>query len=581
MPKLTTLLRRRGWRHAGSVLAAVSALGLSSGQLSSQTAGQLTEGSYAPPAQALRGSLVFSGAPGLKAPPGADKLSIQLSGLSVEGGLAGTEAALSRLRARLTGKRIAVSEIFAAAGQFETDLATAGYVLARVVIPAQTLVDGGNLKLTVIDGFIEAIDAAAVPAPLRARIERLTNPLIERQGLTLAQLERSLLLAGDTYGVALGSALSTGQRPGGTVIILNPQFRRVTGFVGFDNTLSKDLGRLNFSSGVELNGYLGMGDVFYLRASGHPAFGSDGYFSGSPTIRTLAAGGVVPVGTSGLTFSLEVADSRTRNDTGAVTTSSAFTRYTARLTYPWIRSTKRNVTFGLALDAQEDKQDLVGIAEFYHERSRVLRFSVDSQWQLSTGGNLVIGANFSHGLDALGAGSLAEAETLLPWSRDGAEAEFNKLEVNVAFSKALAENWGILVQGRAQTSFGKPMLSNEQFGIAATDALSPLSQGAVSGDSGWVLRAEASRSFAANVGGLPLVTSPYVFASVGEVFLARPTADEFRRQGATAFGLGVDLTMIRDPRFSSASLRAEYGKAQLDEGGSSSERLTLVGSFRF
>lgn len=581
MPVRTNSPYRRLMRYTAHVMAV--ALGLSlSVQANAQTAGQLAESSYAPPAQALRGSLVFSGAPGLKAPPGSDRLSIQLSGLSISGGLAGTEAAQARLRERLLNKRIAVSEIFAAAGEYEAALASSGYVLARVVIPAQTLVDGGALKITVVDGFIEAIDAAAVPEQLRRRLGQMTGRLVDRQGLTLAELERSLLLAGDTYGVALGSALSTGQRSGGTVIILNPQFRRVTGFVGFDNTLSKDLGRLNVSSGVEFNGFLGMGDVFYLRASGHPDIGN--YFSDLPTIRTLAAGGVVPIGASGLTASLEVADSRTHNDAGPVATSSTFTRYTMRLTYPWIRSTKRNVTFGVALDAQEDTQNLITTAgpfELYSDRTRVLRFSVDSQFQLASGGNLVLGASYSRGLDAFGARGLDDLAPGSFLSRQGADAEFNKLEVNAAFSKALAENWGMLVQGRAQTSFGKAMLSNEQFGIASTDALSPMSQGAVSGDSGWIVRAEVSRSFGTSVGGMPLVTSPYVFGAVGEVFLANPTPGEFRRLGASAYGLGVELALIRDPRFSSASLRAEYGQASVDEGGTSSERLTLVGSFRF
>ncbi|HWL56718.1 MAG TPA: ShlB/FhaC/HecB family hemolysin secretion/activation protein, partial [Paracoccus sp. (in: a-proteobacteria)] len=84
-----------------------------------QTASQVTKPSYQPPLQRMTGSLVFSGAPGLAAPEGADRLSVQLSGVSVDGALPGGEAAVDRMRQRLTGKRVPVSEIFTAASDLE------------------------------------------------------------------------------------------------------------------------------------------------------------------------------------------------------------------------------------------------------------------------------------------------------------------------------------------------------------------------------------------------------------------------------------------------------------------------------
>lgn len=549
-----------------------------------QTAGQITEDDYSPPLQRMTGSLVFSGAPGLAAPAGADRLSIQLSDVSLQGALPGTGAETEALRRRLTGKRIAVSEIFAAAADLEAAYAREGYVLARVVIPAQTLVDGGALRLSVVNGFVEKIDTAAVPPALRGRIAGLTDPLIGRPGLRMNEIERRLLLAGDVFGVALGSALSQGGEPGGTVIILDPQFRSTTGFVGFDNTYSDRLGPLNLSAGVELNGWLGRGEVFYFRASGNPGGGSDGWFSENPRLRTIAGGAVFPIGNDGLTFGIEAANSRTKPETSGATTTSEFERVSLRLFYPVIRTVKRNLSVQAALDIQSDRQDLVtGIGDFglYLDKTRVLRLSADAFRQFDDGGALDAGIILSAGFDGLGARSAADVGLGVPLSRDGADADFRKLEVSFRYRRPLAGNWGISLSGQAQTSFGEPLLSGEQFGITTSQGLSAFDQGDLSGDSGWLVRGEVSRSFQTEAYGKPLLINPYLFAAAGEVKLENPTALERPSIAASSFGLGVDLLLVRDPRFSSASLRVEYGKGNRNDDGEDPERFTIVGSFRF
>src|SRR5690606_25811986 len=101
-----------------------------------------------------------------------------------------------------------------------------------------------TLRIAVVDGFVETVDTTNAPPEIRRRIEALTAPLVGRPGLTMTELERQLLLAGDVSGVALGSALATGSRPGGTVIALDPQYRKVTGFVGFDNFAPTELGSI-------------------------------------------------------------------------------------------------------------------------------------------------------------------------------------------------------------------------------------------------------------------------------------------------------------------------------------------------
>ncbi|WP_353142886.1 ShlB/FhaC/HecB family hemolysin secretion/activation protein [Paracoccus sp. (in: a-proteobacteria)] len=582
-------LARRGIRlpsPAASVMAftALAMLALPAGPARTQTASQITQDSYQPPMQRLSGAVVFSGSPGLAAPQGADRLSIQLADVRVEGALPGNEAEIASLRQRLIGKRIAVSEIFAAASDLEAAYVRNGYVLSRVVIPAQTLEDGGALRLTIVSGFVEKIDTSAAPPALRARLDAMTAPLIDRPTLRLPDIERRLLLAGDMFGVALGSALSTGARPGGTVIILNPQFRSVTGFVGLDNSFSSELGRWNLSAGVELNNQLGRGEVFYLRASGHPQLGDEGYLSDRPQLRTLAGGAVFPLGNDGLTFGVEAANSKTGPDSGAVATASDFDRLSLRLFYPVVRSVKRNISVTGALDLQRDRQDLetsVGDFGLYKDRTRVLRLTGEGNWQLSDNSALRMAAVLSVGLNALGARTAADATPAMPLSRDGADADFHKLELSFRYDRDFHRDWSLALSGQAQSAFGDPLLSSEQFGIASTEGLSAFDLGSLSGDSGWFVRGEVARHFPTQGLGHPVVVSPYVFAAVGAVNLENPSADEAARTKATSFGIGVDLRLIRDPSYSSALVRFEYGKGSRDDGQEDPERFTIISSYRF
>ena len=96
---------------------------------------------------------------------------------------------------------------------------------------------------------------------------------------------------------------------------------------------------------------------------------------------------------------------------------------------------------------------------------------------------------------ALGARSAADATASgLPLSRGGADAGFGKLELRGRYRYAFAENMFATVSARAQTSFGKPMVTAEQIGIGKANELSSFDEGTMSGDSGWIVRGEVAQA---------------------------------------------------------------------------------------
>jgi len=507
-----------------------------------QTASEVAERDLAPAPSPLNGSIFFSGGAGLTPPPGAEELTISLSEIDLRSGFDDMAGAEEDLRERLVGKRVPVSELFAAANALETAYAEAGYVLVRVVLPAQELSDGGSLRLIVVDGFVEHVDLDAVPEALKARMREVTLSLIEKRLMSRSELERSILLAGDTYGVGLDSALASGEQPGGTVVVFDADYQKVTGFVSSDNHQSDALGTFKLDTGIEFNSAFGRGEVVYGRLSFLPENLLDGLGDSAPQNRTLAVGTSFPIGPDGLLVNLETSLTATAIDAGSnvdARQSSRFRRHRVQLTYPVTRSVRRN------LDAH-------------------------------------LGGKVSLGIDALGARtkeSIQGNDTAL--SQAGADAKFTKFELHGSYAKTLGDNFFGSLTARAQYSFGDPLLTSERFGIVGSTAISGFDNGTLSGDAGWVLRAELSRPYDTKLFELPGRISPYAFAALGEVYDENPVDGDEDSISASTYGIGLDVNLARDPRFSYGSVRIEFAQGRRHDDDARNRRLSIRQSLRF
>ena len=572
----------------GLIAAIPSLLVAFCGAAAAQSASQITPPSFRPGAPQAGGSIIFSGRPGLDAPPGAERLTVRIKSIAVEGPLPALSAEHRALEARLVGRPIRASELFAAVRELEAAYARAGFVLVRIVLPAQTLRDGGQLRIVVVNGFIERVDASGVPDMVRPRILAVVTPLVGQRGLTLAQIERRLLLAGDTPGVALKSTLKPGEATGATTLVVEARHRPVSGFVGADNTLATALGRSVVSGGLDLNGVLGQGEAIYLRGYGHPSgddrFGFGSLFGDRPRVRTLAAGTVVPIGVDGLTFNIEGTQSLTTPKAVSFQTASTFERLSLRLRYPWIRSRQLNVGSELIFDAQTEdfSLPLPGIdIPLSSDRLRIARLAGDLSYLLDTNGVVTARAVASFGLEGLGARTAAEANVFNPLSRLGADADFQKLEGIATLTQPVAEHLVFAAYARAQTSFNQVLARSEQIGIASFNELSTFDAGTLGGDSGWIVRAEVSSPWTLSGLAVPATVAPYAYAATGALYLHRPTALEQGTTHVSSLAVGLRFGATFDPGFSEAYLALEFGRAFRDDNEPDENRFTFVGSVRF
>lgn len=544
----------------GSVAFAAAAMA-PAGIAQAQTAGQLVSPTYAPPAvRPVDGGLSLEGSIAQEAPKGAEKLRVTPSGLSVQGARPELAAETARVEASLKGKQVTGADLFAAARQLEEIYAKAGFILVRVSLPPQTIKNGMPLRLVVTDGQVEAIDASALSPVVRSRIETMLSPLVGKSGLTKADIERKLLLAGDMPGVMLKSTLKAGSKPGSTIIVIDGRYDAMTSTVTFDDSLGRNLGTFAMGLGVDFNSMLGLGEVGYLRVTGYPGF-NNSIASDDPRNRQIVAGFTLPLGMDGAWLNMEGVDSRTNPTSDfAYTMEDHYQRLSTKLGYSWVRSRDFNTSSVIAYDVLRERQklDLAGTSTpFTEDQLRVFRLSQTADvilpWGASVGGNL----SASFGVDSFGARSATSA---LPLSRDGAEPDFSKLELAVNYGQSmLNERAHLTIAGKAQTSFGDSLASSEQFGIAGFDWLSAFDGGKLQGDGGVATRAEVS--FPIVLGMTPPfggAVAPYIFGAAGLTKLEKPSAVEDAITRATSFGAGLRVGLSEQATPHSATLTLEY-----------------------
>jgi hemolysin activation/secretion protein len=558
MKTMTKIMKPFAVAVVGSVVLA--------GAAHAQTASQLTQPSYAPPVvRAAEGGVSLAGSTGVDAPEGAEKLSVTPSGLIVEGGWPEFAGETAAIEASLKGRKVTGAGLFAAARRLEEVYTRAGYVLVRVSLPPQTIRNGKPLRLVVTDGQIEAVDVSALPARVQGHVRAVIAPLAGKARVTRAELERRLLLAGDTPGLILRSTLKAGSQPGTTVIVVDGRHDAISATVTVDNSTGEDLGGYTTGLGVDFNSLLGFGETAYLRANGYPGLDGGG-FSDDPRNRQLIAGVTVPLGGTGAWVNVEAVDSRTHPKSDLpFTMLDRYDRFSARLGYSWIRSRSLNTSSILALDVAEETMKLdfgTSRADFSQDRLRVLRLTQTGDAFLPWNGRLNGSVTASLGLDGLGA---REGTAALPLTRDGARPDFGKLEATASYVQPLLNNrLYVSLAAKAQTSFGEALVSSEQFGLGGADWVSAYRGGQLQGDSGAALRTEVSLPVTlpafAMLPDLGSAVMPYLFAAGGFVTLENATAVEEEYLSAGAFGAGLRVALSQKATPHTGSLSLEYAR---------------------
>jgi hemolysin activation/secretion protein len=517
---------------------------------------------------------------GLVPPAGLERLSITLNSVSVEGGFASMTSQTDVITARLSGQQRSVAQIYAAASDIESAYARAGYVLARVTVPPQDLVDGGTLRLIIVDGFVEDIDVSHIPVAVRVAVAARTAALKGHTHVLLGDIEQPLLIADEVPGLSMRSTLERGQQRGGTRIILEGSHRLIAGSVGVNNQFDPSLGRWGANAQLAINSALGLGEDIY----GFFSTGSDitKIFSDDARVRVLGGGIALPIGNGRLTLNPEVTFARTAPAPapGAPDSVGTLRRLTFRANIILKRTRRNALNLDVVVEQLEAINNLPQFAfTLSHDRYLSMRIGINHAQKRGRGLSTFLSAQLSKGLGDFGAISPTEAAASgIGYSRIGAGNDFTKLNLQANANWTFGNRVDLSLIAKAQTTFAKAIFRSEQFSLEGRDAVSAYVGGETSVDEGAVARAELSTQIDTGNSMLFSSLSPYLFAAGGIGRINQPTIAEPTSLTTAAIGTGARFSMFGDK----LSFLLEYARGFSDvETLDGADRINFSTIFRF
>lgn len=278
---------------------------------------------------------------------GKDGRRFFVKGFHFEGNTVFTEARLRRVLERFVDLQLNLHDLSKAADAVTRYYRDQGFPVASAFVPAQK-VDDGLVVIQVLEGKLGAL---AFSGGRRYGDDMLRGYVEELAGdpqITIARLERSLLLLNELPGLTARATLAPGGARGETEATIELEEKPAALTIQLNNSGRKEAGAARLDIGATLNNPLGIGDQISVRAmraeQGLMEFRSLGYS--------------LPLGKNGLRLSLSgsAVDYRVAGDFAALGIEGLVNSREVSLTYPLRRSRVSNIILTGGVKSTESRQ---------------------------------------------------------------------------------------------------------------------------------------------------------------------------------------------------------------------------------
>lgn len=447
----------------------------------------------------------------------------------IDGNFPELQGQTAALIAHVEGQRLNLLDAYQFTASVQQAYADAGYPLVSAVLNPKYFARG-EIRIEIIDGFIEDIDLSGVPVELRKLVRDRMAAIIGRRHLRLADIQRHILLIGELPGVTGATGTRLGNEPGGVILIVQANLTPFSYTLGAQDYLPSNYGTVLYGQSFTLNNTLGYGETIHAEASSTGDLGH--FFDGQAKSQAFGFGGVLPIGPDGFKVGAAYTQSRVSPSPtfGEFAPTAPATegvhgdlqRASVRAGYPLLLSPQQTVRAQVGFDFTDNVAYVgpgpdfiapggVPIFNIFHDRYEDVKASgewdVNFPWAL--GGRAASALSYTHGLGGL------NGTGLIPLSEPGASPDFNKLAGEIRITQPLPENFIFVGLGRAQSSFRQPLMQAEQLQLAGPDVLSGFALGTLFADEGAVTRGELQRPIPIPFKGGAAVATPYVFGAWG------------------------------------------------------------------
>ncbi|HET8869075.1 MAG TPA: ShlB/FhaC/HecB family hemolysin secretion/activation protein [Aquabacterium sp.] len=396
-----------------------------------------------------------------------------------------------------------------------------GYFLAQTYLPQQDIRDG-VVTLTVLEGHYDQL-AVRNQSRLHDRVpQALLQGLTTGDPVTLAPLERRLLLLSDLPGVQVKSTLTPGASVGTSDLIVDVDpGQTVTGSVEADNQGSRYTGQERLGATVNLNNLAGWGDVLSVRAL------SSGRRLNYARLAYQGQAGVFRLGASYADMNYALGREFAYLDAhGGTQITSVFGAY------PWLRSRDRNVSIQVSYDDKSfhDVQDSVGLIADKSAHVWTATFLGDARDAWLQGGVNRYAVTVTQG------------HLSAPLTEAHSDGGYSKLSWTLNRVQAISSATSVQVSLSGQVA-SKNLDSSEKMELGGAQAVRAYPQGELYGDQGYLASIEARWLLPRLTDKQPGQVQAVSFIDSGTAFVNKSPwdASDNRR---TLSGIGVGVNWI-------------------------------------
>ena len=404
-------------------------------------------------------------------PAGAEQIAFKLAAVDIQGASMLSQAELERFYADKLGRTVSVAEMFAVAAAIENEYRNRGYIITRALLPEQQI-ENGRVRIVVVEGFIADIRFGSDVGAVRAQIEALMRPLRDVKPISIAAVERRLLLANDLPGVRVRGTLqpSTAQ-VGAATLVIAAERDPLDASLLLDNRNSPYTGSNQAIVRGSLNSFTAQAGTLSLVGKSAFPYRRERMFQASYDQRIGGEGLLAGVSTF-------VAKSHPGKRLTPLEVFSEVESASATVGYPLIRSRLMNLRVDGTFDYTNLDTDVLG-SPYTQDRLRVLRIGVTADRSDAWRGVNAARVSVSQGLDIFGA-SPRRSELL---SRYDGRSEFTKVSAQFVRLQTLDENFSLLASAVGQITWDS-LLSSEQIGLGGPEFGRAYDTSEVSGDKG-------------------------------------------------------------------------------------------------
>ncbi|MDL2207166.1 hypothetical protein LJB82_00410 [Desulfovibrio sp. OttesenSCG-928-M16] len=461
------------------------------------------------------------------ATPGQDQsVRFTLGSLSVEGATVFTEAELLAPYRGKFGSPISFNDLNGIAAEMTKKYRDAGYLLSRVLLPAQDADPlMAQIRLIAVEGYIASVEYSGdtgFVSRFKDYFSSVEQKLLGKKPLKHKDFEREMLLLQDLAGVKISSHFKEAPVQGGSILVLEVERDLLDGSVGWGNTGTDSSGPSIYSASLGIS-TLPIGartSVSYSQAEDIQEYYSIQVGQSYQFSNGLLASFSYAFSESQKPDSqfARFFDYETRSDT-----------FSLGLSYPLIRSRDMNLSLGASYDHRNSYADLLD-ARYTSDRLRSLTVNANFDFADEWGGLTQIIPSVTQGLNIANATNkhTGSASPL-------AGAQYIRGNLYLSRNQQLFSNASLFVSGSGQisdshqASYNRFMLGGSQFGRG-------YDPGVIEHDNGAAFSIEPRWTF------YPTEKSaiqPFAFYDGGTVWASRELEGIKDQEHLSSAGLGI------------------------------------------